>query len=285
MHSPSSKANRLSIPDPAPTSVYNFDRVAAEYEATRYMPNRIAERVAQQITRNLDPTDWLLEAGIGTGRIGRALLRQHPRTVGIDISHAMLGYLRTAYGESQNALPLALADVRALPFPDNTFETVVAVHVLHLIPQWERALGEIWRVLPVGGKLVLGVEDRTTSAIRDYFFARAAELNALPTTRSGAHSSEVIAALRRQKVMVQERRLSALSWRQSITAAQTLDRLRRRTYSILWQMPDEKLTHLLHETRTWAAQQYGTADMGRIVETIDFQMVLFFATRQAVQKQ
>ena len=275
----------MSIPDPAPTQVYNFDRVAAEYEATRYMPDHIAERVAQQITQNLVPNDWLLEAGIGTGRIGRALLRQHPRTIGIDISHAMLGYLRTAYGGSENALPLALADVRALPFPDNSFETVVAVHVLHLIPEWERALGELWRVLPVGGKLVLGVEDRTTSAIRDYFFARAAEQNALPTTRSGAHSSQVIAALRLQNVPVQERRLSALSWTQLITAAQTLDQLARRTYSILWQMPDEKLTPLMEATRSWATQQYGTADMGRIRETIDFQMVLFFATKQTTQKR
>lgn len=281
MHSPCSKANRLSTPDHPAASVYNFDRVAEEYEATRYIPTRIAEQVARQVIQGMAPEAWLLEAGIGTGRIGRELLRQHARTVGIDISQGMLGYLQNAYADISTSLPLALADVRALPFPTDTFKTVLSVHVLHLVSEWERALREMWRVLKVGGKLILGVEDRTASAIRDYFFARAAERKALPATASGAHSSRVVAALRQQGITVEERHLTALSWTRSISAEETLSLLARRTYSILWEMPDAVLNPLLEETRRWTMQQYGVSDISGINEQIDFQMVLFVAAKTA----
>jgi SAM-dependent methyltransferase len=269
----------LSTPDIPSTSVYNFDRVAEEYEATRFIPGPVAEQVARQVTLELSPEGWLLEAGIGTGRIGRAMMRQHRRTVGIDISQAMLRYLQTVYGDDETSLPLALADVRALPFAAGRFQRVVSIHVLHLVSEWEQALGEMWRVLEFGGKLILGVEDRTASVVRDYFFARAAERNALSTSGTGAHSSRVVAALREQGLTVEERRLPELGWTRSISAAETLDLLRRRTYSILWEMPDSVLNPLLEETWRWTMQRYGTSDISRVVEPIDFQMVLFVATK------
>lgn len=247
------------------------------------MPPLIAERVARQLIRGRAPEDWILEAGVGTGRIGRELLRQHPRTAGIDISRAMLRYLQTAYGNGNHAaaLPLALADVRTLPFATGVFQTVLTVHVLHLVSDWEQALGEMWRVLKVGGELVLGVEDRTASTIRDYFFARAAERHALPRAASGAHSSQVVAALRKRGIAVEERRLSELTWTRSISAGETLDLLRRRTYSILWEMPDPVLGALLEQTRLWAMRHHRTTDLDRITEEIDFQMVLFVAVKEA----
>lgn len=268
-------------PDKPALSVYNFDRVAEEYEATRFLPSQVAERIADHITHGMSSGDWLLEAGVGTGRIGRALLRRHARSVGIDISQTMLRYLQSAYSETPVSLPLALADIRAIPFQDRTFQTVVSVHVLHLVSEWERALGEMWRVLKVGGELVLGVEDRTASVIRDYFFARAAERKALPESAIGAHSSQVIARLRSLGVTVQERRLPELLWNRSIPASETLDLLQRRTYSILWEMPDEILDPLLKETLRWTQEQYQIADLELVSEEIDFQMVLFVAVKKA----
>jgi ubiquinone/menaquinone biosynthesis C-methylase UbiE len=274
----------LSTPDLPSTSVYNFDRVAEEYEATRFIPGPIAEQVALQVTLEMSPEDWLLEAGIGTGRIGRALMRQHQRTAGIDISQAMLRYLQTAYGNDATSLPLALADIRALPFATGRFQSVVSIHVLHLVSEWEQALGEMWRVLQYGGKLILGVEDRTASVVRDYFFTRAAERNALSTTGTGAHSSRVVATLREQGVTVEERRLPELGWSRSISAAETLGLIKRRTYSILWEMPDSVLNPLLEETRRWTMQRYGISDISRVVEPIDFQMVLFVAVKTGALK-
>jgi SAM-dependent methyltransferase len=211
-------------------------------------------------------------------------MRQHQRTAGIDISQAMLRYLQTAYGNDATSLPLALADIRALPFATGRFQSVVSIHVLHLVSEWEQALGEMWRVLQYGGKLILGVEDRTASVVRDYFFTRAAERNALSTTGTGAHSSRVVATLREQGVTVEERRLPELGWSRSISAAETLGLIKRRTYSILWEMPDSVLNPLLEETRRWTMQRYGISDISRVVEPIDFQMVLFVAVKTGALK-
>ena len=49
---------------------------------------------------------------------------------------------------------LAQADATRLPFAAGTFGSVLAVHVLHLIPDWRVAVDEAVRVLRPGGALV-----------------------------------------------------------------------------------------------------------------------------------
>ncbi|MDE0017808.1 MAG: methyltransferase domain-containing protein, partial [Candidatus Poribacteria bacterium] len=46
---------------------------------------------------------------------------------------------------------LSVADVRSLPYPDDTFDVVVAVEVLEHIPDPEIGLAEAMRVLKPGG--------------------------------------------------------------------------------------------------------------------------------------
>jgi SAM-dependent methyltransferase len=48
----------------------------------------------------------------------------------------------------------AVADARSLPFGDESFDAVIANHVLFHLPERERALAEIRRVLRPGGTLV-----------------------------------------------------------------------------------------------------------------------------------
>jgi SAM-dependent methyltransferase len=41
---------------------------------------------------------------------------------------------------------LVIADARFIPFKEKSFDVTISVHVLHLISEWKKALGEVCRV-------------------------------------------------------------------------------------------------------------------------------------------
>ena len=49
-----------------------------------------------------------------------------------------------------------LGDATALPLPDASLDAVISNGVLNLVPEKDKALAEIWRVLRPGGRLQLG---------------------------------------------------------------------------------------------------------------------------------
>ncbi|MFG1360015.1 methyltransferase domain-containing protein [Xanthobacter pseudotagetidis] len=53
-----------------------------------------------------------------------------------------------------------LSDETMLPFPSGRFDRVVAVHVLEMTPNAAELLGEVWRVLAPGGRLLAVVPNR-----------------------------------------------------------------------------------------------------------------------------
>ncbi len=94
----------------------------------------------------------VLDAGCGTGAAARAaLVRGAARVVGADVNRFMLAVGR----ESLTAAEFWDADVRALPFPDGSFDVVACTHTLQFVPEPERAVREFARVLRPGGRLVL----------------------------------------------------------------------------------------------------------------------------------
>jgi len=258
---------------------FNFDRVAEEYEATRYLPPVIADRVASLVVGGMAEEEWFLDAGVGTGRLGRALTARHRHTAGVDISPRMLDQFRGATQSDIAAPHLALADLRTLPFSDSAFSGILSVHVLHLIPEWRRALEELWRALRGGGTLTLGVEDWSASPTRQYFLGIASERGLFAQSRRGAYSSDLVATLREWTRDVEERRPPSLQWRHQIDAQTTLNALERRTYSSLWSIPEDAMTLLINETRQWAQEYYSTTDLGGIVELQEARMTLYSARK------
>lgn len=103
----------------------NFDRVAAEYDATRGGVER-ARAAAADLSGHL-PGGVVLEIGVGTGIVADALLARAPQVqhlAGVDISAQMLGLAR-------RRLPgcVVRGSAQRLPFPDQRFDAVIAVHV------------------------------------------------------------------------------------------------------------------------------------------------------------
>lgn len=96
----------------------------------------------------------VLEVAIGTGRD----LPFYPSGVhvtGIELSPAMLAVARQRAADLGIDADLREGDAEALPFADNTFDTVVCVLSLCTIPDPARAIAEMARVLRPGGKLLL----------------------------------------------------------------------------------------------------------------------------------
>jgi SAM-dependent methyltransferase len=98
----------------------------------------------------------ILDAGCGDARLAVALAERGAAVTGIDAEPRMLAAGR-AYAESRGVtVQLVQGDVRALPFPDGSFDVVLAVTVLCFVDDAPRAAGEMARVLCPGGRLVIG---------------------------------------------------------------------------------------------------------------------------------
>lgn len=96
----------------------------------------------------------VLEAGCGTGLILERLARYADQVVGLDLSRGMLSVAR------DRGLTVAQGSVDALPFADDSFDTVVSFKVLAHVPPIRETLAELTRVTRPGGHLVLELYNR-----------------------------------------------------------------------------------------------------------------------------
>ena len=101
-----------------------------------------------------------LDLGCGEGRVTRFLAAAGHRVAGADAAPTMV---RLAAGHP-DAAPAVVADAAALPFPDATFDLVVAYMCLHDMDQMPRAVAEAGRVLAPGGRLCACVPHPVNSA-------------------------------------------------------------------------------------------------------------------------
>ncbi len=96
----------------------------------------------------------VLELGCGTGSAWRgqeALIRRCSELWLTDLSPAMVAAAREALGEAP-PLRYAVADIQALPFPEASFDTVIANMMLYHVPDLQKGLSEVRRVLKPGGR-------------------------------------------------------------------------------------------------------------------------------------
>ncbi|QSB17403.1 class I SAM-dependent methyltransferase [Natronosporangium hydrolyticum] len=105
------------------------------------------------------PGGRALDIGCGQGRHAFALVRQGLPVVALDWDtdalaevSDMVAAMRQAGEVPAGAGALAVrGDVRRLPFPDESFDVVVAAEVLEHVPDDEMAMAELARVLRPGG--------------------------------------------------------------------------------------------------------------------------------------
>jgi ubiquinone/menaquinone biosynthesis C-methylase UbiE len=133
-------------------------------------PNRVALEALQAA-----PDDDVLELGFGPGEaIATLLARQgRGRIHGIDVSQAMLAQAgrRNRQGIAQNRACLRIGDFARLPYPNASFDRVLAVNVAYFWHDPAAVIGELHRVLRPGGRFALYATDADT--MRHWKFADA----------------------------------------------------------------------------------------------------------------
>jgi ubiquinone/menaquinone biosynthesis C-methylase UbiE len=108
----------------------------------------------------------VLEVGCGTGVLTRMLagVAAIEAVVGVDLAPSLLAAAR----ELAAGLPhvrFEQADARALPFADEAFDVAVFDSTLSHVPEPERALAEVFRVLRPGGLLAAFDGDYATATV------------------------------------------------------------------------------------------------------------------------
>jgi len=91
----------------------------------------------------------VLEVGAGDGYCVHVLAKRGYQVECTEISEIRLKRMRDA------GIKAHRADIRKLPFPDKTFDTVMCGEVLEHIPNWWEGMKELERVMKPNGRLIL----------------------------------------------------------------------------------------------------------------------------------
>lgn len=115
---------------------------------------RASERLRRDSLRRLQGTSGdVLVAGVGTG-LDIPHLPPGPHYVGFDLTPAMLQRARRR-ATGRGDISLHLGDAHRLPYGDDSFDAVVLHLILAVVPQPQRLLREVQRVLKPGGRVLL----------------------------------------------------------------------------------------------------------------------------------
>jgi ubiquinone/menaquinone biosynthesis C-methylase UbiE len=129
----------------------------------RYLGPALFEPYAADMVERLNVPESasVLEMACGTGIVTRRLRDRLPpgvRLVATDLNEAMMAYAARKF-RSDEAVEWKQADATDLPFPDESFDTVVCQFGLMFVPDKERAIHEAYRVLQPGGTFLFSVWD------------------------------------------------------------------------------------------------------------------------------
>ncbi|MFA6485899.1 MAG: class I SAM-dependent methyltransferase [Candidatus Magasanikbacteria bacterium] len=93
----------------------------------------------------------ILDVGAGTGRLSVRLSKMGASVTALDVSEKMLAKLKS----KSNKIESVIGDAESLPFPDNSFDIVVAAFLIVHLKDPRRFFDEAYRVLKEDGVLAV----------------------------------------------------------------------------------------------------------------------------------
>jgi len=131
-----------------------FNEVAKGYDRTNALlsgGNSILWRMATVKALDIQPGERVLDVAAGTGTSTKALQRAGATAVALDFSPGMV-----AEGKKRHPdIEFVEGDAEDLPFPSQSFDAVTISFGLRNVQNPQVALGEMYRVLKPGGRIVV----------------------------------------------------------------------------------------------------------------------------------
>ena len=128
------------------TDAAHWDRVRDELFGTRFFLIALLSLIDSKATVG--------DLGCGSGALSEVLAPVVQRIIAVDDSAAMLSEARERLGRFEH-VEIQRGTLEALPLQDQTLDIATLMLVLHHLPDPEKAIAEVGRVLKPGGKLLI----------------------------------------------------------------------------------------------------------------------------------
>ena len=108
----------------------------------------------------------VLDVGAGNGYVLSKYATEGAQVRSVDITPTAIDLCRRRFEYSGMSGDFRVAEAEHLPFADASFDCVCSMGVLHHVPDTERAVAEIFRVLKPGGRLIVMFYHRNSALYR-----------------------------------------------------------------------------------------------------------------------
>ena len=132
-----------------------WDKVSPLYDVFETVYNgKVFNGTGKIVAAMIEPTDVVLECACGTGAISKFIAPVCKKLLATDYSAGMLKQAARKCRKYPNVL-IRKADITDIKCRDDRFDKVVAGNVIHLLPEPEKALQELERVVKPGGLIII----------------------------------------------------------------------------------------------------------------------------------
>ena len=132
-----------------------WDKISSLYDLFETVYNgRVYTGTGKMVAEFIEPLDEVLECACGTGAISVYIAQKCKRLIATDFAPGMLRKAAKKCRKYPNVV-FRKADITNIKCKDARFDKVVAGNVIHLLPEPEKAIRELERVVKPGGKIII----------------------------------------------------------------------------------------------------------------------------------
>ena len=132
-----------------------WNKISPVYDLFENVYNRkVYKGTGIKVAEFIDESDNVLECACGTGAITEEIAKKAQKVLATDFAEGMLKRASKKCRKYGN-VSFRQEDITDIKCEDESFDKVVAGNVIHLLPEPEKALNELLRVVRPGGKVII----------------------------------------------------------------------------------------------------------------------------------